>query len=73
MTFADWNNRIMARLAFDMIEAGVTPRQIAEAREDREIIEAAIGEYCITVPPKMSAIEDAVRPVLRVVAGRDVL
>lgn len=67
MTFADWHNRTMARLAFDMIEAGVTPRQIADAREDREIMESVIGGYARAyVEP------ESVRPVLRVVAGRDV-
>lgn len=66
MTFEDWHHRIIARLAFDMVDAGATPAEITEAREQRELIESVIGGYARAyVEP------EAVRPVLRVVAGRD--
>lgn len=66
MTYEDWHHRIIARLAFDMVDAGATPEEIADAREQRELIESVIGDYARPKP-----IEQAVRPVLRVVAGRD--
>ena len=67
MKFPDWQDRIMQHLALDMLAAGATMDDIAEASAMRETLVAAIrGEPALDLAPFAEP-----RPVLRVVGGKE--